>query len=810
MPGCASWDLALGRRSLSRRAARLLIKVVAVVAMLATPAAVAAAELPQAPTHGSGLLPTPGLRTGVTAAGAALVQDAAPLPAGVDLSQWDPPVGNQGSPNACASWSTGYYYRYWLRNHMAGETATYAPMFLYSQLTHGTDSGSSIGDNVALLQASGIPHSADYPQGFLDYQTQPTAAEVQAALPYRIASGSFLMFDTGVGTEAQTAIEASLAAGRPVILSFPLYQSFISAGPTSYFVDVPAPDAPMHGYHGAFVPKYDAQGVWVENSWGTSWGKSGWAELSWAFVNKYAVEGWTMAADDSVSLGISAFANPLVAGSVQTLTVTAKNADGSNATGYSGTIHFASSDPAAILPADYTFTPADAGTKTFPVTLNTAGTPSVTVTDKADSSISGTQSGIVGAAAPTAPVEVTGGTYHAIAPARVLDSRSSYTGVTNMGLTGKFAAGTVQTFAVAGARYVGGGANVAVPVGATAVTGNLTMVNATVAGIVALGPTVTAGGDVTTTTFASGDIRATGITIGLGPDGTLQAVFRSASATASVDLIFDVTGYFTPNTTGSTYHAVAPGRVLDSRRTGSGNYNIGLTGKFPNRVVRVFGVVGVRALGWSSALVPAGATAVTGNLTVTNATSEGYVALGPSMTTTPSTSTLNVVAGANRANAVTVALRAGTLSAVWCGALRSTADVIFDVTGYFTADTTGLSYHPIAPTRLLDSSADRGLAGSFATGTARTLTVGGTGDIPADAAGISGQMTIVGPSSAGWALISPDPVAAPRSSSLNTNPGVNCANGLNVPLGSGHVALVWAGGVGSSANLQLDVTGYWK
>jgi hypothetical protein len=789
------------------RTARLLIGAAALVVALAAPAAVAAAEAPRAASHGLGLLPTAGLRTGVTAAGAALVQDAAPLPAAVDLSQWDPPVGNQGSPNACASWAAGYYYRYWLRNHASGETATYAPMFLYSQLTHGTDVGSSIGDNVALLQSMGIPHAADYPQGFLDFATQPTSGEVQAALPYRVASGSFLMFDTGVGTEAQTAIEASLAAGRPVILSFPLYQAFISAGPASYFVDAPAPGEWPSGYHGAFVPKYDAQGVWVENSWGTRWGKSGWAELSWAFVNQYAVEGWTMAADEGISLGVSAFASPLVAGVAQTLTVAAKNPDGSRAAGYGGTVHFASSDPAAVLPADYTFTSADAGTQAFSVTLTTAGTESITVTDTADGSISGTQSGVIAAAPVAAP---TGGTYHAIPPARVLDSRASYTGVTNMGLIGKFVAGTVRTFAVADARYVGGGSSPAVPVGANAVTGNITMVNATAAGVVALGPAEASDTEVTTITFAPGDTRATGVTVGLGPGGTLQAVFRSATVGASVDLIFDATGYFTVDTTGTTYHAVPPGRVLDSRPSTSGTTNIGLSGKFQNRVVRTFGIVGVRALGWTGALVPGGATAVTGNLTVTNATSPGYVALGPSMTTTPSTSTLNVIAGTNRANAVTVALRNGRLAAVWCGTLRSTADVIFDVTGYFTADMTGLSYHPIDPTRLLDSSTNRGLAGPFATGSARTLTIGGTDLIPADAAGISGQITIVGPSSTGWALVSPDAVAAPRSSSLNTNPGVSCANGLNVPLASGHVALVWTGQWGSSANLQLDVTGYWK
>ena len=35
----------------------------------------------------------------------------------------------------------------------------------------------------------------------------------------------------------------------------------------------------------------------MKNQWGTSWGKQGWAELSWAFVNQYAKEGWFMTAD---------------------------------------------------------------------------------------------------------------------------------------------------------------------------------------------------------------------------------------------------------------------------------------------------------------------------------------------------------------------------------------------------------------------------------------------------------------------------------------------------------------------------------
>jgi hypothetical protein len=482
--------------------------------------------------------------------------------------------------------------------------------------------------------------------------------------------------------------------------------------------------------------------------------------------------------------------------------VTATDGLGATETGYLGTVHFTSSDPAATLPANYTFTGANLGTHTFSVTLNSPGIQSVTATDTVTASLTGSQTGVVVGYAAT--------TYTATSPARILDTRPTGGGVTNIGLSGKFTAGSVRTFGVAGAHYVGGGTALAVPATATAVTGNLTIVGESAAGLVALGPTMTPTGDVTTINFVKGDIRANNVTVGLSPTGTLSAVFRS-SAGATTNLIFDVTGFFMPDTAGATYHAVTPGRVLDTRPTMNGHVNIGLGGKFTNRAVRTFNVAGVVGIGWTSAQVPPTATAITGNLTVTNATTAGFVSLGPTMTGTPSTSTLNVATGANVANGVTVALSGGKLAGVWAGSVGSSADLLFDVTGYFTADLTGLSYHPIAPARLLDTSINKGLTGPFANRTPRTLPAGGAiASIPADAAGISGNLTILNPSSAGFAFISPDTVAVPTASTLNTTAHVTVANGFDVPLDSGGLALIWAGLSGSTANLALDVTGYWK
>ena len=78
-------------------------------------------------------------------------------------------------------------------------------------------------------------------------------------------------------------------------------------------------------------------------------------------------------------------------GSPFSFTVTAQNADGSTDTGYGGTVHFSSSDPAAALPADNTLT---GGVGTFTATLQTAGSTSLTATDALTSSIAGSSSPI--------------------------------------------------------------------------------------------------------------------------------------------------------------------------------------------------------------------------------------------------------------------------------------------------------------------------------------------------------------------------------------------------------------------------------
>jgi hypothetical protein len=383
----------------------------------------------------------------------------------------------------------------------------------------------------------------------------------------------------------------------------------------------------------------------------------------------------------------------------------------------------------------------------------------------------------------------TGATYHPLAgPVRIVDSRIA------LGLPTKLSNGVPQSFQVTGA----GG----VPAGATAITGNLTVTGQTKLGYVSLTTASQPTPSTSTINFPVGDDRANGVTTPLGAGGTLWAVYKSNTAGATAELVFDVTGYFTADATGSTYHPLAgPVRIVDSRLA------LGLPTKLSNGVPQSFQVTGAGG-------VPAGATAVTGNVTVTAQTHHGYVSLTTASQPTPSTSTINFPVGDDRANGVTTPLGAGgTLWAVYKSpVVGGSTQLIFDVTGYFTADATGSTYHPLAgPVRIVDSRIALGLPTKLSNGVPQNFQVTGAGGVPAGATAITGNLTVTGQTALGYVSLTTASQATPSTSTINFPVGDDRANGVTTPLGAG--GTLWAvyksNTVGASTQLVIDVTGYF-
>ena len=183
-----------------------------------------------------------------------------------------------------------------------------------------------------------------------------------------------------------------------------------------------------------------------------------------------------------------------------------------------------------------------------------------------------------------------------------------------------------------------------------------------------------------------------------------------------------------PPAAGTTYVPITPVRVLDTR---PGPGQIGLSGKFTAKVARTWQVTGV------GGRIPAGAVAVTGNVTVTQQEAVGFVAVTPTATNTPA-----VVDDQHPARRQPGQQpdRARCRRPARCRPPTSPRParrphLIFDVTGYFLADDTGATFSPLAPVRVLDTRpgpGQVGLAGTFADSVPRTLTIAGTNGVPAD------------------------------------------------------------------------------
>jgi hypothetical protein len=253
-------------------------------------------------------------------------------------------------------------------------------------------------------------------------------------------------------------------------------------------------------------------------------------------------------------------------------------------------------------------------------------------------------------------------------------------------------------------------------------------------------------------------------------------------------------------TGGSSYVPIPPVRVLDTRPA----FNIGLSGPFTANVPRTFQVSGGLA-------IPADAVAVTGNVTIANQTAAGYVSVTPTAVANPTSSTINFPVGDTRANNLTVPLSAvGKLAAVYKAPAGKTTHLIVDITGYFLAGDEDTTYSTLTPVRVLDSRDGTGLAGRFTPDNPRTLSIAGANGIPADAKAITGNLTVVGQTRAGYLSITPDPDSTPATSTLNFPLGDTRANGVSVPLNAtGDLSIVYKAS-GGTTHVVLDVTGYYR
>ena len=384
-----------------------------------------------------------------------------------------------------------------------------------------------------------------------------------------------------------------------------------------------------------------------------------------------------------------------------------------------------------------------------------------------------------------------GGTFHALTPARILDTRTG---------TGGVPVAPLGQRATLNVQIAGHGGVPATSV--SAVVLNVTATNTTAASYLTVFPAGVAIPLASNLNWSAGQTVAKLVTVGLGA-GAVSAYNESGSA----DLVFDVAGYYStpaqsPGPDG-LFNPLVPSRLLDTR-TGNGAPMAKLG---PGRTLdlQVTGRGGVPASGVSAVVL---------NVTATNPSTAGYLTVFPAGVATPLASNLNFRAGETVPNRVMVGVGGGGQVSIFNQ--MGTTDVVADVSGWFTDATTGgtgSSFTPLTPTRILDS---RYGTGGFSTpwgpDSGRVVGVAGLGGVPsmADAnppTAVVANLTVTDTTASSALVAWPDGAARPTSSDVNWPQGGTVPNPVIVQVGpTGNVDLY---NIAGCADVIMDVVGWF-
>lgn len=256
-------------------------------------------------------------------------------------------------------------------------------------------------------------------------------------------------------------------------------------------------------------------------------------------------------------------------------------------------------------------------------------------------------------------VDVTGamtttatGRFSPLTPQRLMDTRVGFGGT-------RLDAGQTVELQVAGTAGV--------PAGATAATMNLTSVDAGAAGYVTAYPCGAERPVVSNLNPQLGRTRPNMVTVPLSAEGRVCLYSLSP-----VDLVADITGYYAADGA-STFTPSTPFRLIDTRDRLRAEVNAGTAGQqVGSGQVVTIQIAGVRG-------VPAGATAVSVNITTTASSGNGYLTAWP-CNDRPVASTANMRTDGAVSNAAQLPLSAtGTL----CVFAQHATHVVVDVNGWW-------------------------------------------------------------------------------------------------------------------------------
>lgn len=207
----------------------------------------------------------------------------------IDLSEFLPPIGNQGKQGSCASWSSVYYLKSFNENlkfnNIQRNEYKMSPSFVYNQITNGNCSGTSFEANLSILKNMGTCSIQNFPYNDSECETQPLYNQIVEAENYKINDYKYLS-----GQDMLLEMKILLMNQKPILIAVILDEKFgvkDEFNLTSYRNHTINYNSKI-SCHGMLVVGYDDtyNAFKVVNSWGENWGDDGFVWIDYiAFEN---------------------------------------------------------------------------------------------------------------------------------------------------------------------------------------------------------------------------------------------------------------------------------------------------------------------------------------------------------------------------------------------------------------------------------------------------------------------------------------------------------------------------------------------
>ena len=229
------------------------------------------------------------------------------LPPNVDLRQWCSPIEDQENIGSCTAHAVVGLVEYF-QNRTQGEFLDASRLFLYKatrELYHSVgDTGAYIRGTIRALRLFGVCPEDYWSYNPRKFDEDPTSFCYAFGHNYK-ALTYYRLWDADPA-KLLDILRGSLANELPFAFGFSVYSSIWDPEVQSTGkIPMPSPKDHLEGGHAIMAVGYDddQQRLLIRNSWGTSWGDSGYGTLPYGYVeNSMADDFWVLVSAEYVSL----------------------------------------------------------------------------------------------------------------------------------------------------------------------------------------------------------------------------------------------------------------------------------------------------------------------------------------------------------------------------------------------------------------------------------------------------------------------------------------------------------------------------